>query len=175
MTGDLSDEELMRSYKQGDFKAFEILYGRYSGRVYGYLKKRLRGPEIIDDLHQAIFLKLHEVRSQYSSDLKFAPWLFVITKTSMLDFLRKQKTNTAKHLEYETELANSTLHTEVPAFDIAASGLSEKDMAILKMRYGDDLDFDVIAKSIGTSPANIRQQISRVVRKLRKLVGQNEK
>jgi RNA polymerase sigma factor (sigma-70 family) len=175
MADELSDEELMRSYQQGDFKAFETLYGRYSGRVYGYLKKRLRGPEIIDDLHQAIFLKLHEVRSHYNADFKFAPWLFVITKTTMLDYLRKQKKATEKHLEYEMGTVGLSQQTESPSIANTANGLSEKETALLQMRYGEDLDFEAIAKSIGVKPVNVRQQISRVVRKLRKLVGQNEK
>lgn len=176
MTDDITDEELMRSYQQGDFYAFEKLYGRYSGRVYGYLKKRLRGSELIDDLHQTVFLKLHEVRWQYNTNLKFAPWLFVITKTSMLDHLRKHKIITEKYSQYEMSVADTTQQPEPSGIDdISVDGLSEKETAVLKMRYSDDLDFEAIAKKIGTSPANIRQQISRVVRKLRKLVGQNEK
>lgn len=44
----------------------------------------------------------------------------------------------------------------------------------LEMRYTEDLDFDEIAKKLQTSPANIRQLISRAIRKLRTNANQED-
>jgi hypothetical protein len=54
MTQEQTDEELMLSYQQGDFKAFDKLYARYSCKVYGFLKKRVRNAPV-DDIHQAVW------------------------------------------------------------------------------------------------------------------------
>lgn len=53
---ELSDEELMKRYQFGEFEAFEVLYNRHSGRVFGYLCKRT-SRENASDLVQEVFLK----------------------------------------------------------------------------------------------------------------------
>jgi len=57
-----SDEELMKAYQLGNAEAFELLYGRYSPRVYGYLCKKISNRVAADDVFQTIFLKLHKFR-----------------------------------------------------------------------------------------------------------------
>lgn len=47
-------------------------------------------------------------------------------------------------------------------------GLNEKGREAVKLKYMDDLTFEEIAQKIKTSPANVRQIISRAIRFLRK-------
>lgn len=167
---DLTDEELMRSYQKGDFKAFEVLYGRYSGKVYGYLRKRVRSGA--DDVHQAVFMKLHEARFQYKDKFKFAPWLFTITRTVMLDHFRKEKRIFRNLNIDDVEVAAPGTLEQVPMGEIEAlQDLSDSQKKVLAMRFDQGLEFDTMAQELNTSSANIRQQVSRAVRKLRQLVA----
>ncbi len=167
---ELSDEELMRSYQQGDFGAFEMLYGRYSGRVFGFLRKRLGSGSFVEDIHQAVFMKLHEVRSQYKKDFKFVPWLFVIARTTMIDHIRKQKKFASEiGTEDLSGFQDFTRSTSGSGVDI--SNLSEPQRKILELRFEEDKEFDVIAEELNTSSANIRQQVSRAIKKLRLVAG----
>src|SRR6266481_6073957 len=95
---ELSDEELMALYQQGEEVAFNRLYLRYSDRVYGFLRKRLRDPQAANDVFQASFLKLHRSRDQFNPSFMFAPWLFAVVRTVLLDW-HKDSRNKLAHLE----------------------------------------------------------------------------
>ncbi|EKD42764.1 MAG: RNA polymerase sigma factor, partial [uncultured bacterium] len=86
-----SDEELMKLYQEGEQMAFELIFQRYSGKVLGFLSKRLFQAQISQDLTQDVFLKLHRSRMQYTQSLAFAPWLFSITRNVWIDYLKKNK------------------------------------------------------------------------------------
>jgi RNA polymerase sigma-70 factor (ECF subfamily) len=163
---DLADEELMTAYQLGNDRAFSMLYSRYSAKVYGFLKGRLHDQGAVDDVFQATFLKLHSARSRYNASFPFAPWLFTICRNALLDFFRKK----ARNQEDLNEVAISLVVVEEKPEPIAVpdfSALPNTQRQALELRYGSDLPFEEIAKRLETSPANVRQLVSRAIRKLR--------
>ena len=163
---DCSDEELMALYQEGNDAAFNALYLRYANRVYGYLRKRLRDPQAVNDLFQAAFLKLHRSRAQYNSTFLFAPWLFAVVRTSLLDW-RKDYRNQVNTVEVGEETL-ATLPPETPALDRASlSGLPQPQRAAVEMRYFDDLSFEEIAGRLDTTSGNARQLVSRGLKTLK--------
>jgi len=57
-----SDEVLMTAYQTGDTRAFEILFGRYRNRLYGYFVRRFGDRDLAADLFQRTFLRVHRAR-----------------------------------------------------------------------------------------------------------------
>jgi RNA polymerase sigma-70 factor (ECF subfamily) len=86
----LTDEELMVAYQEGNDRAFSVLYNRHSGKLFGYLKNKLKDSHLAEDVFQATFLKLHRNRSRYDPSFPFLPWLFTVCKTVMIDQTRKK-------------------------------------------------------------------------------------
>lgn len=168
-----SDEMLMQIYQQGDESAFEVLYKRHSGRVYAYLQSKLKDRRVTDDLFQASFLKLHQSRSNYDPTLPFIPWLFTVCRSAMIDGLRERK----RIQEDLDPVAIERAAAEMPAPETAFSSLPDLNSLpahqreAIELRYRDDLSFEEIAKRLETSPSNVRQLISRAVRKIKKLVN----
>src|SRR3954466_12690289 len=80
----------MRRYILGDNEAFRLLYARHSGRVYAYLRKKLDSPQETDEVFQACFLKFHQARDQYNPKYPILQWLYVISRTTLLDHVRKE-------------------------------------------------------------------------------------
>ena len=54
---DGSDAELVAQARQGDARAFALLYRRYLDQVYDYCRHRLPSREAADDATQTIFVK----------------------------------------------------------------------------------------------------------------------
>jgi RNA polymerase sigma-70 factor (ECF subfamily) len=165
---ELSDEELMVLYKQGQDTAFACLYARYEARVYGYLRKRLQDPQAANDVFQAAFLKFHRSKDQFNSSFMFAPWLFAVVRTSLVDW-QKSRQNTQASVELNEEL-HAPISIETPA--IAREDLSqlpEPQRMAVELRYFDDFSFEEIALRLETSPGNVRQLVSRGLRQLRSL------
>lgn len=143
--------------------AFERLYQRHAGKVFGYLLRRLSDRNVAKDLFQTAFLKLHKARRRYDSTYPFLPWLFTITRRALIDHYRKQGAE-PKSVEISPEIAAA----ESPPVSLPSLvGLTGDQREAIRLRFGNDLPFDEIAQKLKTSPVNVRQILSRAVRKLR--------
>ena len=60
----------------------------YSGRVYGFLVRRLGDVAAAEDLHQEAFLRLHRGRDSYDPERPFRAWLFTILHNLVNDARR---------------------------------------------------------------------------------------
>lgn len=165
-----SDEELMQAYQNGADGAFDLLFSRYSTRVYGFLMNRLKKRDQADDVFQATFLKLHQSRERYDRNFPFAPWLFTVCKSVLVDHARKHLRN--------REDANEQILSETadektiePASTVALESLPANQRTAIELRYQDNLPFEEIAAKLQTSPANVRQLVSRGLQKLRHFGG----
>lgn len=168
-----SDEELMISYKNGSERGFRILYNRHSGKVYGYLKKRLRSESVAADVFQEVFLRLHKSKSSFKDDYPFLPWLFTITHRLMLDRIRKDNKRN-EVFDYDlTQIADD--HAPLPEMkeysQSLLSVLDERSLEVIEMRFFSDQSFEEISSKVGLTKENIRQIVSRAVRKLKIVWG----
>lgn len=165
-----SDEELMTAYSEGDPSAFEELYQRCQSRVFGYLVKRCSSKEMAEEIFQATFLKLHELRGRYRPEQPFMPWLFLISKSVWIDRLRKEKAESRKLEEY-SQTATST-HSEEKAHELdeALASLSSEQRELIRLRYEEGFSFEEISQRIKVKEPALRQSLSRLTRKLKAAV-----
>jgi RNA polymerase sigma-70 factor (ECF subfamily) len=167
---ELSDEKIMELYTKGEYSAFEVIYKRHKSKIYSYLQKRLRkSPEAVEDIFQNIFIKFHKSRERYNPKYPLMKWLYTISRSEMLDYLKKPSLATTE-LEDWHQTTDSNQEDEInhPALDLdAQSHLSEKEQLAIKLRYFSDQDFDEISLALNTSQSNARKLISRGLAKLR--------
>lgn len=170
-----TDEQLMVLYQQGEYAAFAELYARHSGRLYGYLKKRLSGPGEAEDLFQLCLLKVHQNRMRFDATLPFLPWLFSIAHNVLVDFLRKRRAtpmetealiNLADRQERDSSERDGD---ERKTWDKILGLLPEEQKELLRLRFEEGLSFDDIARMNGTNAVSTRKRLSRTVQGIRKL------
>jgi RNA polymerase sigma factor (sigma-70 family) len=165
-----TDEELMVAYQLGEAEAFEVLYSRYAPKVLGFLRKKLKSEAFALDVFQATFLKLHRSRSRYNSDLPFAPWLFTVCRSELLDALKKPH-RTQESLVAETPEPAILEIVETELEGVSFDSLPTNQKKAMELRYRNEFSFEQIAASLDTTPANARQLVSRAIRSLRGLYG----
>jgi RNA polymerase sigma-70 factor (ECF subfamily) len=90
MHREMSDEALMLAYRDGDAAAFEVLHGRWRGRLYRYLLHQCGNAATADELYQDIWLKVVGARLRYEVAAKFSTWLFRIAHNRLMDHFRSQ-------------------------------------------------------------------------------------
>ncbi len=161
----MTDEELMELYQGGNELAFNALYGRYSPKVYGFIRKRLRDPQATNDVFQIVFTKFHKSRDQFDSSLPFAPWVFTITRTALLDWHKQKFRLNRKSERIAAEPVSEESISAKP--EINLSPLPEIQRTAIELRYFEDLPYEEIALRLKTSPANVRQLVSRGLNRLR--------
>lgn len=156
-----SDEELMKSYREGSEAGFNELYGRYSPMVYGFIQKRLRHEEV-EDFYQKVWRQLHEKRSLYR-DQPFLPWFFTLIRHLLVDEYR------SLGRKREREEALRLKHDEESHFDVEdlLSRLSEETRELVKKHYLDEISYPELEKELGLSQNTIRQRLSRAIKTLR--------
>lgn len=167
----LSDEELMELYQSSDYLAFEILYQRHSGRIYKFLISKV-GTEVGEELLQEAYTRIHKFRDKYIAQLPYLPWVFTIVRNLLKDYYKKAETQTIKNsasldshnTETNYELTESDSLSQLNAI---LENLPKNQQRAVRLRYLDDWTFEKIAEDIETSPENVRQLISRGIKKIR--------
>lgn len=172
-----SDEELMQLYRQGDQRAFAEIYRRYSPRIYAFLRRRVQPKEYIEDIYQNIFMKIHKSREAYSTRYLLSQWVFVITRTVMLDFLAKEKRKAGKQVEIGDDMlqmpdqACNASQDAVLAAESVMGEMAASQKKALELRVLEDYSYEEIAAKLGLSQSNARQLVSRGLRQLRSMLA----
>jgi RNA polymerase sigma-70 factor (ECF subfamily) len=83
------DGALMLRYRDGDARAFEMLYERHKGPLYRYLQRMCRNPEVVNDLFQEVWGKVIASRDRYEVRAQFNTFLFRIAHNCAVDYFRR--------------------------------------------------------------------------------------
>ncbi len=172
----LSDEELMARYQLGSEDAFSLLYGRHASKVYGFVRKRIAEPEFAAEVFQEVFVKLHRSKHLYNNTLPYLPWLFSVSRSVVLDALKAKKKLLPEVHGHDLDKFETRELSEATGFDLQPhlAGLPSAQRSAVELRYVNEKTFEEIASVLNTSPVNVRQLISRGVKRLKELVSEGE-
>ncbi|MGH1345901.1 MAG: RNA polymerase sigma factor [Nannocystales bacterium] len=84
---------LMLRYIDGDRRAFDQLATRIEPRLRRFLERRVRNPDLVDDLLQQTFLRVHASRSLYrtrgeNNEGSVEAWFTTTAQRTLLDHMR---------------------------------------------------------------------------------------
>lgn len=88
-TDQTDEKSLLLQLKEGDERAFEILYNNYKFRIAGNLFKLLKSDDLVKEVLQELFFKIWEVRMQIDPEKSFKSYLFRIAENLVYDYFRK--------------------------------------------------------------------------------------
>ncbi len=168
-----SDEELMQGYIYGDVAAFEELFERYEGRIYGFFLCRTGSRERAEDLYQDLFLRIHRARASYDPERRFSPWLFQIARRLLIDDVRRSAARPEIRVADEGRRAvEPSLEPEQVASTREQLGgifaqLSDLERRILVGSKLEGREYAELAGELGKSVAAIRKVASRAMQRLR--------
>ncbi|MGE0175110.1 MAG: RNA polymerase sigma factor [Oligoflexales bacterium] len=176
-TTNLSSEQLLEGYKNGDMDSFREFYQRTKGLIYNYLLKRMGRQVDADEAFQETFLRLHRFVTSYEPAQRALPWLFTIARNVSIDLHRKRRN--------DTDISNlDEPASKEPLPDIALiakqqlesimSTLQAEDRDLLTARFVNEDSYEEIAARTGLRSENVRQRISRLARNLRNILRQTD-
>ena len=161
----LNDEELMELYLKDEHLAFDVIYKRYKSNIFSYLSKRLSNSIVIEEVFQNTFIKFHRFREKYDFNYPLLAWIYTLTRSEMLDYIKKNKIH---YSELKDELTPIMTENKDSLVEVDLESLNQNEKNAIKLRYYEDKDFDEISKILNTSQSNSRKIISRAVKKLKK-------
>jgi RNA polymerase sigma-70 factor (ECF subfamily) len=166
-----SDEELLRRYQAADFAAFDLLYRRHERLVLGFLRAKLRDGADAEEAFQETFLKLHRSIARYDPAQGALGWILTIARNAAIDVARRKQVRRGVRVDADTvgeaprQIAALEARAELAAL---TAGLSAAERALLERRLVDEESYEELAGELGLSEVNVRQRLSRLVRRLRR-------
>lgn len=87
----LSDNELIMAYKNGNSNCFDVLLLRYQSKVYGYIFSVVKDKDVADDIFQDTFYKVIVTINSglYKDENKFIHWVMRIAHNLIVDHFRR--------------------------------------------------------------------------------------
>jgi RNA polymerase sigma factor (sigma-70 family) len=91
MSTGLGDNEVISRVLQGEQNAYAELVNRYQGYVFTLILRMVKSREDAEEIAQDVFVKAYRSLADFRGDSKFSTWLYTITNTTSITFLRKKK------------------------------------------------------------------------------------
>jgi RNA polymerase sigma-70 factor, ECF subfamily len=171
-----TDSDLIVRIKNGDEVAFELVFYKYKGKLYDFIRRSWSEEEDPESIVQDVFVKLWMNRAELDPQQSFNGYIYTIARNEVFGHLRKQLTRkkyqeellhqltdsvntTDRHFEYqELERILSKLIEEMP----------EKRREIFRESRMEGLSYREISEKLHISENTVDTQIRKALGLLKK-------
>ena len=163
------DEELMALLSNGDKRAFDELYNRYSSVLFGYFNKMLwRDREKAEDLVHDIFAKIIVNPLAFDVSRSFKTWLFAVAcNMCKNEYKRKEvRKNTSIGIDSHISVSSDTnVFNEVQdrifmsAFDESLIQLDDKHRDVFTLRHLQGFSLKEIADVLEINEGTVKSRL----------------
>ncbi len=87
----MEEPQLIAQLQSGDQMAFRALVKTYQGKIFNNCLGFVRNQTEAEDLTQDVFVEVFHSIKNFKGDSKLSTWIYRISVTKSLDFLRSQK------------------------------------------------------------------------------------
>lgn len=160
----------------GETKAsFEEYFQTYYQQAFRYTVKKVSNISIAEDITMDTFVACYKRFDSFDPQkAKFATWLYVALNNRIKNYYRDQKDvdslDEQKNVacSQEEEIFQSIYLSEMrAALALAMETLNETQKQIVVKKYFRNMSSNEIADDIGSTPGNVRVQLTRAIKKLR--------
>ena len=185
------DEPLVRAAQRGDMTAFEELVARHRDKIFARAYSMMRNEEDAIDLSQEAWVKAWQRLKQFQRESSFSTWMTRIVINLCLDQLRRQKRQRAESIEAMDEESGG-VERQMPVvtvnpterleraelrvrIDRALNQLSEAHRTVLVLHEFEQMEYKLIAKTMGCSIGTVMSRLFYARRKMAVLLAELKK
>jgi RNA polymerase sigma-70 factor (family 1) len=173
------DTELVARLQKGDVKAFDLVYDKYAGKLYGFGLKYLKSTAEAEELVQSVFLKLWENYKGLNTESSFKSYLFTIAYNEICRLFRKRNywkkfvTETMHDNNFSSSEAEEsiTYQSVLERVNQIINILPAKQKSIFLMSRIDGKSSKEIAGEVGLSPGTVDNYISESLKFIRSMLN----
>lgn len=183
----LTDEELVARCLGAGARydaAFEALYGRYAGKVFGFLLKLTRSREAAEDALQETFVRVYRSLERFDARRDLATWLLQIARYVAIDAFRVERK--VKRLEASASAERSepvrddptgraAEHERTTTVNEVLEGLSIDDRALLVLRHYQGLTFQAIGEAADCSARTAQNRVEAAARRFQQALQERRR
>ncbi|MBI4279508.1 MAG: sigma-70 family RNA polymerase sigma factor [Armatimonadetes bacterium] len=178
-SGSATDEALLAAAAQGDVRAFEALYDRYSRAVYSLALRMLRDAKAVEEVTQEVFLSVWRGGRDYDPRRGSArSWILALAHHKSVDAVRHQRLRAADRLSEEmtgeTDVVGEAIRSvEGARVREALAALSEVQREAITLAYYQGYTQQEIADRLGLPLGTVKTRMRDGMLRLRILLGRS--
>lgn len=171
-----SDEELVKTFLQGDEESFRKLVDRYQSPLLNYIYRftgnRATAEEIIQDTFMSVFKNIGKFNPTYP----FRSWIYAIATNRAMSCSKRhrelrwdedEEPPQKKSADFSEPLQNVSELERAQAVQTALDLLPEKQRAIFILRFYQMLSYEEIALAMGCPLGTVKSRMCYAIRRLR--------
>lgn len=168
---------LVERAKDGDTLAFERLYRRLSGRVYGVCLRMARDPAEAEELAQEAWVRAWEGLGSFRGESRFSTWLHRLTVNVVLDHRRRDGRWRERFRDLPDEDEGRTAPAPQPPpglridLEKAVDRLPDGARTIFLLYDVEGFKQQEIAERLGIAEGTVKAQLHRARRLLREVMA----
>ena len=166
------DIDIIARVLNGDHNAYSALVESYQNYVFTISLRYVKAREDAEEVSQDVFVKAYRSLADFKGQSKFSTWLYTITTTTCITFLRKKKLE-IHSLDNDKvfEVADSVdsgmranqieQKSKVNMVNEAIKMLSADDAQVITLFYKGEQTLEEIAQILGKEPNAVKVQLHR--------------
>ena len=174
----LTDQDLISAVLAGNTKVFADLVKRHERFVFTMALRFVKKREDAEEVAQDCFVKAYRALGTFNHNSKFSTWLYTITYTTAMSFLRKKQLDTQS---IDDETAGIQLKYQVSSYradeierksayvylNQAIALLLPDDAAIITLFYQGEQSLEEISQVLKMEPNTVKVKLHRARARLK--------
>ena len=173
-----TDVALINAVLAGNINQYAVLVKRHQRFVFTLAMRFAKNREDAEEVAQDCFIKAYKALGTFKQTAKFSTWLYTITYTTAMTFLRKKRlaTQSINDDDNVLQIANSGADFDANCYDKKSSYvylndaiamLLPDDAAIITLFYKGEQSLEEIGLSLNMTPNTIKVKLHRARQRLK--------
>lgn len=168
------DDEILKllADPKKEEQGFKILMKKYQEPLYWHIRRMVGSHDDANDVLQNTFIKVYKNINRFESKSKLYTWLYKVATNESITFINKLKRKKTETLDHDDRVyhlkADDPIDGEqiIKRLKTAISSLPEKQKMVFNMRYYDEMTYDQISQTLGTSVGGLKASYHHAVKKI---------
>lgn len=185
---DLSDQTIIEHVLGGDTRAFGVLVGRYSQRVFALACRICGNREDAEELTQDTFVKAFNALRKFRGGSSFSTWLYRIAYNTVISYVRKHKKGVFTELcderfvggreevllEEDFDPGILSREEQLDRLERSLELMPPQDRVLLTLFYQADKSVREIAEIVSQSEGNVKIRLFRSRKRLAAIYNESK-
>lgn len=183
---DIRDEDLIVQVQNGRRRAYDELVSRYKGRLYSFILRMVKDPDLAEELTQETLIRVYIHAGKYREIARFSTWVFTIATNLVRNKMRQRSRrpwtvslNPAPDddempIDPADERADASEEIQraelAELINEATAKIPEKYRVPFLLREVDQLSYEEIQQVTGLKLGTVRSRINRARNRFRQLI-----
>jgi RNA polymerase sigma-70 factor (ECF subfamily) len=184
MTDPSGDFDLVNNFIGGDESAFNKIVLKYQQKIYWHARRMTGNHLDADEVSQEVLMVLYEKLKDFQFKSSLYTWIYRITATRSINFLRKKgikqffsfEDQEAKAVKSQEDIIRDIETKErLAKLDNVLKRIPLKQREVFIMRSFEELSYEEISKVTGKSIGGLKANYFHAMKKIMELMKENER